>query len=187
MQSIAETSVRYDRSARHWLSWQDDYNQALVVGGVTAFPAGQDGKRAALLSALTQDAPVVAAWVDALIIQPHPANGPLIDRALEAGYLVRDNHVSIEVTSDHKVIRAEVESQSHQGVVYAVTHNIIWRCTCPDWRTGREYNRGTSALHGRSHHYAPHVSGIGTCCKHVIAVVLFSKLARAKCKELPEG
>jgi hypothetical protein len=186
MQSITKTSVQYDRSARHWLTWQDDYNQALVVGGVTAFPAGQDGKRAALLSALTQDAPVVAAWVDALIIQPHPANGPLIDRALQAGFLVRDNHVSAKVTPDRKVIRAQVESQSRQGVVYTVTRNIIWQCTCPDWRAGREHNRGTSALRGRPHHYAPHVSGIGTCCKHVIAAVLVSKLAFVHCEELLE-
>jgi hypothetical protein len=124
----------------------------VVFGGVTAFPAGQDGKRAALLSALTRDAPGGAAWVDALIIQPHPANGPLIGRALEAGSLVRDNLVSAKVTPDRKIIRAQAESQSRQGVVYTVTHNIIWRCTCPDWRAGREYNRGTSALHGRSHH-----------------------------------
>jgi hypothetical protein len=186
MQSIAETSIQYDQSARHWLTWQGDYDQALVIGGVTAFPAGQDGKRAALLLALTRDAPVVAAWVDALIIQPHPANGPLIDRALEAGFLVRDNHVCVKITSDDKVIRAEVKSQSHQGLVHTVTHNIIWQCTCPDWRAGREHNRGTSALHGRPHCHAPHVSGIGTCCKHVIAAVLVSKLAFVHCEELLE-
>lgn len=118
----------------------------------------------------------LSARVDALIIQPHPANGPLIDRALEAGTLVRDNRICVKVTSDHKVIRAKVMNESHQGLVHTVTRNIIWQCTCSDWRAGREFNRGTSALHGWPHRHAPHVSEIGTCCKHVLAVVLFSKL-----------
>jgi len=100
--------------------------------------------------------------------------------------LVRDSLLSVNFTSDHKVIRVEVKNQARQGLVHTVTRNIIWRRTYPDWRAGQEHNRGTSALRGRPHHYALHVSGIGTCCKHVIAAVLVSKLAFAHCEELLE-
>ena len=66
---IAESRVKYNRHERQWETWDAsrDYEEAVIIGGLLVFPAGKEGKRAAMLSALTHDAPEVAAMVERLL------------------------------------------------------------------------------------------------------------------------
>ena len=172
---IKESVVKYNRSARTWETWDDsnDYEQALIVGCVVAFPAGIEGKRAALLTALRNDRPDVADEVEA-IINNHPTNGALIDRAIRAGQLVAAGHVKapLPVTSPYSYLNevARVESQSEAGQYYAVSQHpeALW-CTCPDHENG--FKRWV--LHQdhpeRPRHGAPPLPKVGFACKHILA------------------
>jgi hypothetical protein len=65
-----KSALEYDRRGRVWLVGHP-------TGQIVSFPAGLEGKRAAMLSALTHDRPDVAAEVDALL-QAWPQTRPCI-------------------------------------------------------------------------------------------------------------
>lgn len=172
---IAESRVEYNPHQRQWETWDAsrEYDKALVIGGVVSFPAGKEGKRAAMLAALRNDRPDVADEVEAIIAN-HPHNEPLIDRAIKAGQLVAAGNVRapLPVESPYSYLneRSRVESQTTPGEFYAVSEHpdALW-CTCPDHENG--FKR--FVLHQdhpeRPGHGAPPLEKIGFACKHILA------------------
>lgn len=173
--SLPETSLQvktdllFNPRARQW----EVHN-----GTVTRFPAGPAGKRAGQLYALEHDVPDVAADVAALIARyaDQPQAQAIASRAVKAGFLVRDGHITaLEVgrNGHPKFIRASVKSQRGEWR-YLVLHNLTWSCECEDWDNGDALRLGLPRRAG-----APHIKGKGVACKHVLAVSLkLSQLRR---------
>jgi hypothetical protein len=161
---IAEerTNVEYDRHTRHWRVWKGDYANAKIIGAIATFPAGNEGRRGAWLSALTNDAPEIAAEVEA-IIENRPQ---LTDRAIKGGQLVAAGSVELLHLNHYRL-----QSQSRPQLYYIVSmfqDPPDWHCQCEDWHNGHakhvwKFERKT---------YAPWIPGIGATCKHVLACII---------------
>ena len=164
-QTVTPTQTKYNRSTRKWETWRGDYENAKIIGGIIAFPAGRAGKRGALLNALAADHPGVAAEAEALI-QKHP---PATDYILRAGNIVSQDNVELLHYGHYRV-----QSQSDPIQSYIVAHfeGQGWHCQCESWRSGHNYHLFTSPIRARAS-YAPDFPGIGTACKHVLACHMY--------------
>ncbi len=150
-------ALEYNRADREWLLGRPD-------GKILAFPAGQEGKLAAQMSALTHDVPEAAAQIDALM-QAYPDSLALHRRAIKAGFIIRDGLITERLPLDHFRIR----SQRHEDEAYLVSldHNNC-HCQCADWQhTHFDLDRKADA---------PHVPGLGLACKHVLAAWIVAKI-----------
>lgn len=166
--------VQYNRSERQWETWPEEtcYDTALIVGAVVSFPAGKEGKRAAMLAALRNDRPDICDEVEA-IIENHPSEPTIIDRAIRAGQLVAAGHVRapLPATSPYSYLNevARVTSQAGNGEYAILEHPEAMWCTCPDHENG--FKRWV--LHQdhpeRPKFGAPPIEKIGFACKHIIA------------------
>jgi hypothetical protein len=124
---------------------------------VTTFPAGKDGKRQAMLTALAHDHPVLFGHVDD-IAEMHDRRPELVDRLIKAAQLVAHGHVY----ADGKVL-----SQSSKDV-YHVSFDgtpAAWHCTCEDFTNGIRRQAGLAKWGGVDTDY-------GLMCKHALASLL---------------
>lgn len=157
--------IEYKKSAREWHVYDQDQPCDARIIGTEVFPPGAEGKRAAMLCALGNDAPEIAEWVESLI-EGHPDNAGLIDRAIRAGYLLAAGHVKwlriVEGFFEAEVISSQQETRYR---VWSNSGHI--HCDCADWENGHAHKFGRSQ---GSH--APHIPGLGICCKHGLAVWL---------------
>lgn len=149
MLSLIETKtvVKYDRSARLWLA---------VNGKTESFPAGDDGRRAALLCALGNDFPDLATVVSD-IAESNGNTPALVERLIKAAQLL---------TKGHCYANGRVLSQSQEGVVYQTSYSSrpsSYYCNCED------FDRGMQRRAGLSQHGGVEVAGIGLMCKHTLA------------------
>lgn len=137
MNKIAENAVKYNPHERVWETWDDSqpYEYALLIGGVVAFPAGIEGKRAALLAALRNTDPITYVFTMEAI-KAHPTDGSYIDRAIKAGYLVLNDKVRpvLNRRGRNQFIAAYVDSCSREGVEYVVRHQADFVCNCESFR-----------------------------------------------------
>jgi hypothetical protein len=169
------TIVQYNRSAKLWELFQGNHAEALQRGGIVAYPAGKEGKRAAQLSALTHDAPEVAAEVDAFILAMRQRGfGASVDRAIRAGFIAAAGKVlHPRPMSDFGAFAGEVarvESTREPGENYAVTHNGTgYFCSCPDCNAGVKQRCLPLSSPDRPKFGAPFIPGFGYACKHAIA------------------
>ncbi len=184
MYNIAESFVMYNRSDRQWQVWsqEQEYSEALVIGGVISFPAGKEGKRAAMLAALRNDRSDIADEVEAIIAN-HPHNEPLIDRAIKAGQLVVAGNVRAPLPLDapHSYLGecCRVESQTTPGEFYAISEcaREMW-CTCPDHENGLKRQMLHQDHPERPKYGAPWLGPpIGLACKHIIAWLICCSLS----------
>lgn len=166
---LNETKVQYSRQARLWLTYPGEISEieAICTGKVEIFPAGVEGRRAALLSALTNDAPAVAAECEVLI-RSVAAPG-WIDRVIRAGFIVKNGDVLLAPFENYVTVRSQ--NPKKRLSEYLVQRRVTgWMCQCGDWQNGREarfYDRPAGA---------PTVRELGTMCKHAIAVLVAVKL-----------
>ena len=162
-QSLAPSQTKYNRNARKWETWRGDYDNARVIGGVVAFPAGKDGKRGALLSALTADHPAIAAQVDALI-QREPT---VKSRAIKAGFIIGRDDIEL-LHYGHYRVQSESDATTKYIVAY-YDNGHTWSCQCADWHNGNQkHNYGMA-----NKVFPPFINGIGVACKHVLSVWLY--------------
>lgn len=175
--------VAYNRSARQWEVWDGEYNDALIIGGVTAFPAGKAGWRAAMLSKLTAESSGVAAEVEVIIDYAERHGWPIIDRAIRAGLIVTRGNVFEPRPIEEGYVReiAVIQSQTQDKKQYAVADGERGMyCECIDWQRGqqliinREYFK--KFPDEKPKNGAPTVPGIGPTCKHILAAIICQKL-----------
>lgn len=167
--------VQYNQSTRQWQTWPEDqdYTTALIAGAVVAFPAGREGKRAAMLAALRNDRPDICDEVEA-IIENHPSEPAIIDRSIRAGQLVAGGHIRapLPTTSPYSYLNevARVASQTGNGEHYAISEHprALW-CTCQDHENGFRRWVLPQDHPERPKFGAPPMEGIGFACKHIIA------------------
>jgi hypothetical protein len=167
-------TYRYNRSGRVWEMWpgpEQEYEAALVGGEVICFPAGDAGKRGAMLACLTRRDAAVAAVVESLIAA-RPDDCGWIDRVLRAGFIVCNGDVLLAPKRNYITVRSQ--NPTKQGTEYLVQNRgmVGWFCQCRDWREGRE------ARFYADRAGAPTVRGLGTMCKHALAVLISKKLGR---------
>jgi len=169
-----KSHVEYDRSGHAWLLGHPD-------GNILSFPAGDEGRIAAQMSALAHDAPDVALWIETLILA-HPLES-VRRRLVRAGFLIRDGHVEHLALSPLGGAYVSARVRSSDGVrVYNVWRNLTWQCDCQDWENGNAWRFGN-----KREHFAPVVRGLGVMCKHVWAVLIASELELAEAgAECPE-
>jgi len=190
MDILAQTKIEYNKSARLWEVWPGDYAAARLAGQVIAYPAGKDGQRAAQLSALTANAPAVAAETDALI-QAVTARGfpQAIDRILKAGFLVARGAVrsprALTAPGSFVAEVARVESGGEPGLFYAVvcsegsaSHGceIGYSCECADCSNGVKLHVLPPGHPDRPATGAPYLPAFGYACKHALATYLAYRL-----------
>ncbi len=163
MTTIAETKrngkcrLKYGRSTREWYVGLPD-------GRMLAFPAGQEGKLAAQMSALTHDEPEAAAQIDALM-QAEPGNLALHRRAIKAGFIIRDGLIIERLPFDQFHIRSQ--SSSEEIYLSSLAPNNC-HCQCPDWQhTHFDLPRAGDA---------PRIPGLGLACKHILAAWIVAKI-----------
>lgn len=159
IKEIGKCGLEYDRSGREWLLGRPD-------GKILAFPAGQEGKLAAQMSALTHDMPDVAAWID-ILIQKFPQNRNLHSRLIRAGFILRDNPPTL-LHRQHYFI----QSQSNPATKYVVWWSRETHCGCSDWFYGNGVSRYDF---DPSRPHAPHLTGLGIACKHVLAAYIYEQ------------
>ncbi len=191
MDILAQTKIEYNQSARLWEVWPGDYAAARLAGQVIAYPAGKAGQRAAQLSALTANAPAVAAETDALI-QAVTARGfpQAIDRILKAGFLVARGAVRSPrpLTGPYSFVgeAARVESDNEPGLFYAVVWSegsashgceIGYSCECADCSNGVKLHVLPPGHPDRPATGAPYIPAFGYACKHALAACLAGKIA----------
>jgi hypothetical protein len=131
-----KTHIRYDRSRREWQA---------INGTTVNFPAGSDGRRAAMLHALEHDHPQLFARVTQISASHNDAPG-LVDRLIRAAGLIAKGHV-----------RGDRVISQTTGEAYQVTFGGIpkqWSCDCQDFAYG-----GTDTEYGQM-------------CKHCLAALL---------------
>jgi len=148
MYKIADAEIEYNRSSKEW--------QLKLGRYCVAYPAGKNGKAAAMLNALF----LVNRPVAELVKRVQKRNPHLGYRAINAGLLYHYDHVR-SVHPDHKRMKshilAEVLSQSKSRkdkglTVYSIMReNGVLFCGCDDY--GKELLGKTSR----------------PICKHVIA------------------
>lgn len=169
-QLVKETKTEYNNSTRQWLVFPAELSEteALTAGKIIIFPAGIEGKRAAQLSALTSNAPAVAAVCESLI---HQVAAPgWIDRVIRAGYIVAKGDVLLAPGRNYITVRSQNQHKSSTEYLVQRRVGLGWFCQCHDWQDGREarfYPRET---------FAPTIPGLGTMCKHCLAVLIAVKL-----------
>lgn len=151
MSSITEvkTVVKYNRSTKSWQA---------INGKVTDFPAGDDGKRQALLSALGHDYPALYAVVTDIAAMHNHKPG-LVDRLIKAAQLLTKGHV---------LSNCRVKSQTEADVVYQTScsgHPTAYLCSCDDFDKGMQRRAGLSQWGGVETDY-------GLMCKHTLAQLL---------------
>jgi hypothetical protein len=157
-----KSALEYDRRGRVWLVGHP-------TGQIVSFPAGLEGKRAAMLSALTHDRPDVAAEVDALL-QAWPHNPALHSRLLKAGFILRDGQVVDRYPKNIFAVSSQTDS-----LIYSVY--LPWAgdgadallnagCQCEDHQNAHLHNKPG----------APWLPGLGWACKHMLAAWIFAKL-----------
>lgn len=149
MLSINSTQVLYNRKQKQWEA---------VNGQTVSFPAGKEGKRAALRYALAVEAPALYAVVDDIISIHGESNAALLDRLLKAAQLILADHVY----QDNKV-KSQSGEEVYQVSFVGLPHQP--HCTCPDFERGLMRRAGQSKWGGAESDY-------GLVCKHVLAVLL---------------
>ena len=154
-------ALEYGPGTREWCVGRPD-------GKILTFPAGQEGKLAAQMSALTHDIPAAAAQIDALL-QKHPNNKAIHNRLLRAGFILRDNPPELLHAQHYRI-----QSQSNP-----LTKYITWfrngesHCMCKDWRGGNQlHTYGWEVKHP-----APYLNGLGVACKHILAAYIHDRTA----------
>lgn len=145
-----KTAVKYHPRAKAWQA---------INGKVESFPAGPDGKRAALLAALAHDHPELYAVV-ADVAAMHDHRPELVDRLLKAAQLVVKGHVF----ADHKV-----KSQSSEQVykVSCAGTPAAWHCDCDDFERGQQRHAGLTDWGGVYTDY-----DAWPVCKHILAALV---------------
>jgi hypothetical protein len=143
-----QTIIRYNKITRQWQA---------VNGQVHTFPAGKEGKRAALLCALNSDQPHLAAIVGD-IAEMHNHNPALVDRLLKASQLITKGHV---------YNGGKVKSQSSEEVYQTSFEGFpkSWYCTCEDFDNGLQRQAGLIKWGGIDTDY-------GLMCKHTLAQLI---------------
>lgn len=134
-QAVVKTAVVYNRQAKQWEARN---------GKIHTFPAGRDGKRAALLCALEHDHPALHRTVAGQIAKHGQQHA---DRLIRAAQLLTKGRVHAD---------GRVCSQTDPDACYQTTYNLVYRCECPDHDSGR----------------APWSPMSPATCKHVWAVWL---------------
>ena len=166
MSIINETKITYNSHRRQWETWPDDlgYYESLQTGKMSLYPSGTAGKHAAMLAALTNDAPHIAAQVEAMIQNATRKGWPIVGRLLKGGFIV--HHEGVELLHLHHY---RVQSQSDSTTRYIVSEfeNQGWYCQCADWQNGIWVHYGQLRQT-----YAPYIPNIGPMCKHVAACLV---------------
>lgn len=158
---MATTTVSYNRSTRKW--------ELLGEIGelIEEFPAGNAGRRAAIVAQLRIEAPDLVAIALNMEARISTLNG----RALRGAQLA----AAAAILDGGHANRWRVRSQSGRDfyTVHRLRHPHRWNCNCMDWSTGE-----VGARNG-----APWIDYGGTgspICKHIIAVLLFEKIQLKK-------
>lgn len=186
---VCETKAEYNQSTHQWLTYPAELTEteALTAGKVGVFPAGKEGKRAALLSALTANAPAVAAEVEHVINWATRMGQPdLIDRAIRAGFIIARGQLyearPIGERGSYITEVARVQSSQDPAEFYAVTRSPSpgnlgrWGCECRDWRNGRARYVLSEDNPEQPATGAIYIKSLGVMCKHVLAVHISLKL-----------
>lgn len=160
---------------------------AVLYQGKTARPEPtREEIRVKDFARLKRDNAFVWAFVNDEIVQKQPANGPLIDRAIRAGFLIHDQAVRKQLNRRGKnqgVVAYVTPLEDKQKGDYIVTRGAEFNCTCQDWIKGARVHvehglgRVAAKCFGEGPEgYAPYKQGVGVCCEHVLAIILMVKV-----------
>jgi hypothetical protein len=153
-----QTNIHYDPRRRQYLLTGE------IGEELSAFPAGADGKRAAIVAQLEIESPAALALARRAV-----ASYPVLDgRALRAAQIVAAGGVR-----DRLQHSWDVDSQNKNELTYTVSSGGYhsWHCTCPDWIRGWQGElNGAPTLKTKGQRQA-------IVCKHVLAVMFYLDLA----------
>jgi hypothetical protein len=156
------TSIEYNRSARRW-ELRGEIGELL-----DDFPAGPNGRHAALLAQLEIEAPDALA----IAIQAEENHPGLNGRAIRGIQLLAAGNVT-----EHPNYSAEWFVTNENHIRHGVTGHGRWTCSCQDWINGTSGVRNSAPdirqKPGRPYH---------TVCKHIAAVMIMLRL-----QEWPPG
>ena len=185
---VREIKAQYSTSGiqEAWEVWQGRYAEALRWGQVETFEPTEEGYRQACLASLRNDNQLIWAFLEKEIINKHPDNLPLIDRAIRAGFLIHRRAIRRQYNrrgQNQYVVAYVAPLDELREKDYIVTRHVEFGCTCRDWleaaRIDRCENYEPPVRVGWSPFppgHAPRLEGIGRCCEHIIAVILYAKL-----------